>query len=78
MFSNLKILSDTIIEVLNENSKDNLEYQFFFSQLEEFEYKLHYFNRRRFTDPIIYEALRNYVIVTLFCEVFNLNWFTLI
>lgn len=77
MTRNLEVLSDIIMEVLNESSNEDVQAQFFISQVEDLEMKYEHAHRRYFIDPEFYMAELCYMKVNLFCEVYNLKWFTL-
>lgn len=70
---NLLYISKTIRDVLHENFKDDVQVNFFFSKLYEIERdcELQY----RFID-IDYDTICAFMTITLFCAIFNIDWFT--
>lgn len=78
VFRNLKKLSEIIMEVSNESSNEDVQAQFFLSQVEDLEREYRDLYHRHFIHPMFYDAELYFLKVNIFCEIYNLKWFTLI
>lgn len=71
---NIKILSKAILNVLDEFRED-AQVRYCFSQIEDMQNNYEY--RQYRIDEINYRTVISFLTVTIFCDVFNLDWFVL-
>ncbi len=71
---NLYFLSNTIVNMLKDNFRDDIQVEFFFSQLREMEMMYEYLQYRWI--GVSYRVVTAFLTVSIFCDVFNLDWFT--
>lgn len=85
VYENLLFLSRTIVETLKENFNEDAQVQFFFLQLREREDSYIHWYRDLYIiyhhyvlkDNVPISAIQYFMEVAIFCDVFNLDWFTL-
>lgn len=72
--NNLIELSEIIVNALREFSND-IQVKYFFSQLQQMNYI--YESRKYRLEEVDYTVITSFLTVTIFCDVFNLDWFVL-
>lgn len=71
---NIRIISKVVINVLDE-FKEDVQVKYCFSQIKEMRMIYEYGQNRIYN--IDYEIVTSFLTITIFCEVFNLDWFVL-
>ncbi len=72
--SNIEDLSQTIIDVLREFEGD-IQVKYFYSQIQNMQRIYEYWQYR--TNEMDYRTVTSFLTVTVFCDIFNLDWFVL-